>query len=322
MINLLKKAQLLQFMILIIFYILSNNSKRNLDNDVDNENNKEILYKNTEYYIFLKTIVSYNEITRKYINFMKKNKPINLEINNNQLVNNNDYFYIFYNKYNIYVYFFKEKNSDYHNIYFNGLNSRNDLFFMINIAHKVLTNKFNFEQIENIIEKPGNLYYIKKNEVNKISSLDDCSLIESFNYIFYKYNIHNNILRKNINEKIKLKINGYSLGGVFSQVFSHTIINKHDNIYDIEVYNVETWFGGNKELFDKFVDKVNIKNIYHKNSILYFYNILCQSYFKSDYIIECEDNNLTDIIENSIVLFPFGIIKYINNNHLLSKIFK
>jgi len=125
-----------------------------------------------------------------------------------------------------------------------------------------------------------------------------------------------------MNEKIKLKINGYSLGGVFSQVFSHTIINKYENIYDIEVYNVETWFGGNKELFDKFVDKVNIKNIYHKNSILYFYNVLCQSYFKSDYIIECEDNNIGNILENSIVLFPFGIIKYINNNHLLSKIFK
>ena len=196
MINLLKKAQLLQFMILIIFYILSNN-KKNLD-DENNENNEEILYKNTEYYNFLKTIVSYNDVTRKYIKFMKKNKPIKIEINNSQLVNNNDYFYIFYNKYNIYVYFFKEKTSDHHNIYFNGLNSRNDLFVMIDIAHKVLTNKFNFEQIESIIEKPGNLYYIKKNEVNKISSLGNCSLIESFNYIFYKYNIHNNILNKRI----------------------------------------------------------------------------------------------------------------------------
>ena len=53
---------------------------------------------------------------------MKKNKPIKIKINNNQLVKNNDYFYIFYNKYNIYVYFFKEKDSDCHNIYFNGLN--------------------------------------------------------------------------------------------------------------------------------------------------------------------------------------------------------
>ena len=318
MINLLKKAQLLQFMILMIFYILSNKTKNNED-----ENNEEVLYKNTQYYNFLKTIVSYNEVTRKYIQFMKKNKPIKMEIDNTQLVNNNDYFYIFYNKYNIYVYFFKEKNSDYHNIYFNGLNNRNDLFVMIDIAHKVLTNKFNFEQIENIIEKPGNLYYIKKNEINKISLLGNhCSLIESFDYIFYKYNIHNNIYKKKNNDKIKLKINGYSLGGVFSQVFAYTILNKYDNIYDIEVYNVETWFGGNKELFDKFTNKVNIKNIYHKNSILYFYNILCQSYFKSDYTIECEDNNLGNILENSIVLFPFGIIKYINNNHLLSKILK
>jgi hypothetical protein len=318
MINLLKKAQLLQFMILIIFYILSNNSKKNKDN----ENNKEILYKNTEYYNFLKTIVSYNDVTRKYIKFMKKNKSIKIEINNNQLVNNNDYFYIFYNKYNIYVYFFKEKDSEYHNIYFNGLNNRNDLFVMIDIAYKVLTNEFNFEQIENIIEKPGNLYYIKKDEINKISSLNNCSLIKSFEYIFHKYNTYNNICKKKINDKINLKINGYSLGGVFSQVFSHMILNKYNDIYNIEVYNVETWFGGDKELFDKFIDRVNIKNIYQKNSILYFYNVLCQPYFKSDYIIESEDNNLGNIIENSITLFPFGLIKYINNNHLLSKILK
>ena len=68
---------------------------------------------------------------------------------------------------------------------------------MIDIAHKVLTNKFNFEQIENIIENLVIYITLKKNEVNKISSLNNCSLIESFNYIFYKYNIHNNILKKN-----------------------------------------------------------------------------------------------------------------------------
>lgn len=320
MADLLKKAQLLQFMILIIFYILSNSFK-------DTEYNEEILYKDTEYYNFLKTIVSYNNITQKYIKFMEKNKPIKINIDNSKLLNNNDYFYIFYNKYNIYVYFFKEKNSNTHNIYFNGLNNRNDLSVMINIGYKVMTNKFNFDKIEDIIEKEGNLYYIKKKEINKISTLENSSLMKSFEYIFYKYNIHNNICNKSDDEidkrdKINLKINGYSLGGVFSQVFSHMILEKYQNIFDIELYTVETWFGGNKDFFDKFIEKINIKNIYHKNSILYFYNILCQSYFKSDYIIESEPNNILDIINNSIVLFPFGIIKYINNNHLLSKIFK
>ena len=71
MTNLLKKAQLLQFMILIIFYILSITNKNNESYEY-NESNEEILYKNTEYYNFLKTIISYNQITNKYIKFMKK----------------------------------------------------------------------------------------------------------------------------------------------------------------------------------------------------------------------------------------------------------
>jgi hypothetical protein len=317
MADLLKKAQLLQFMILITFYILSQKFKTNDDNE-------EILYKDTEYYNFLKTIVSYNNITKKYIKFMEKNKPIKISIDNSQLLNNNEYFYIFYNKFNIYVYFFKEKNSNIHNIYFNGLNNRNDLSIIFNIVHKIITNKFNFDKIESILEKEGNLYYIKKNEINKISLVENSSLIKSFEHIINNYNTYNKTYNKTDEKKnkINLKINGYSLGGVFSQVFTHMILNKYDNMFNIELYNVETWFGGDKKMFDDFVSKISVKNIYHKNSILYFYNMLCQSYFKNDYIIESDENNLIDIVENSIILFPFGIIKYINNNHLLSKIFK
>jgi hypothetical protein len=107
--NLLKKIQLLQFIIIIFFYILSSS--------IDE---CEKLDKNCEYYTFLCKMVTYNKLTKKII---KKNKDV-LDFKDNYKIflNDNEYFYVFYSN-NVYVYFLKEHGSDKHNIYFNGINN-------------------------------------------------------------------------------------------------------------------------------------------------------------------------------------------------------
>jgi len=91
--NLFKKTQILQFIIVISFYLLSNLS--------ENENDK-ILERDSEYYIYLVNIVKYNNIIKPYLNNLTDNN-----VDNNIFLQNNDYFYFFHNQYNIFAYFFK-----------------------------------------------------------------------------------------------------------------------------------------------------------------------------------------------------------------------
>jgi hypothetical protein len=317
--NLLQKAHLLQFIILLLFYILSNN--------ISNKDNN-ILYKDSYYYNFLKNIIKYNKITEKYIKFIKKNQelPIN---NNDVLLQNNDYFYLFYNKYNIFIFFFKEHNSNIHNIYFNGINNKIDFDILLNTIFKLLSNNYSFEHISELINKHGDLYKILPNKVTKIIFLENNilkknSLMNTFEYIYNKE--YTKGIKDSYNNKINLNINGFSLGGVLSQVFVHNLLDKCEDKYkdkfNIQLFNIESWFGGNKDEFNNFIKKININNIYNKNSIFYFYNKIVQPYFNNISYIEDDEKNYCILNKNKISAFPSEIIKYINNSHFLSKIIK
>jgi hypothetical protein len=309
--NLLEKTHILQFIILMLFYILSNKFS----------NDNLLLYKDSSYYLFLKNIIEYNKTTQKYIKYIKKNKD--LPVNSNHiLLKNNEYFYLFYNKYNIYIYFFKECNSNIHNIYFNGISNKKDLSILIDTIFKLLCNNYNFDYISELINKNGNLYQILPNNISKIIFLENNilkknSLMNTFDYIFNKeYN------KDLLSDKINLNINGFSLGGVLSQVFVHNILNKYEDKLNIQLFNIESWFGGDQNDFNNFTKKININNIYSKNSIFYFYNKIYQPYFNNIKQIEDQPDEIYVLDKNKMSPFPNEIIKYINNYHFLSKIIK
>ena len=142
--KLLKKIQLLQFIIIIFFYILSSS--------IDE---CEKLDKNCEYYTFLSKMVTYNKLTKKII---KKNKDV-LDFKDNYeiFLNNNEYFYIFYSN-NVYVYFFKEHGSDKHNIYFNGINNMNDLNIIVKTVFEIINQNFNYDNINKLLNNNGYLF--------------------------------------------------------------------------------------------------------------------------------------------------------------------
>lgn len=348
--KLLKKAQIIQFIIIISFIILSN-----LNND------EKILDKNTEYYDFLLNIVKYNKIINEYLKDQNKNIPESLNI----ILDNNEYFYFFCNKNNVLTYFFKEKNSSEHSIYFCGIDNLNDIKTIVTI----LLNNYSFENIEKILNENGSFYQIIDNKIEKVNENinnlynifdyfidniynvedndefsiinnefrlindeykltngdinddsrlsnidvnDDCRLIND------EYKLINNDFKPN-DKLVNLKVNGYSLGGPFSQVFAYNIIKKYSDKINITMFNIESWFGGNKELYDKLTENIEIFNTYNNKSVLYFFNILFQKYFKSDFIIKTNEEDIDNYIYKK---FPYGIVKYIKNNHLLSRIFK
>jgi hypothetical protein len=366
--NLLEKVQLLQSIIIISFLILSNLNK----ND-----DEKILNKDTEYYIFLKQIIKYNKIIKKYINFknnqeiinnlsekslledkkkltlyLKKNfskkskkilNTIKKTINNtekitnltiienlnlseqiinennllslddyNILLNNNEYFYSFFNNKNIIAYFFKDKLSNEHSIYFGGLDNLNNIKAILNF----LLNDYSIENIEKFLYENGSFITIIDNNIININHNIN-NIFDAFDFIFNNiYNI-NNLLCDKI-EKININVNGYSLGGPFSQIFVYNILKKYKDLVNIKIYNIESWFGGNKKLYNELTENTKIFNTYNKKSILYFYNIFFQKYFTNNLLIDV-NNNSSECIEEP---FPNGLIKYFNKNHLLSLIFK
>lgn len=304
--NLFGKLQLLQFMIIILFFILS-----------DYKNNEILLDKNTKYYTFLKKIVQNNDITKKFVN-KSDNNIITYEKKYELLLKDNEYFYIFYNN-NVYTYFFKEKSSNYHTIYFNGINNVTDIKIIVGTIYNVITSNFNYDYIGKLLEKKGKLYKI--DNMNIQLNDNNYSVLEVFDYLYNKiYNINN------IHNKIKLKINGFSLGGPISQLFTLLLLDKYKNKLDINIYNIESWFGGNKEIYDKLISNVNFFNLYNQKSIFYFFNKYCQKYFESNYLINNDNNDINrmnDINSKDYkIIFPIGIINYVIDNHLLSKILK
>lgn len=299
--NLFGKLQLLQSIVIISFFILS-----------DNKNKEILLDKNMKYYIFLKKIVQKNNITKKFVN-TNNNNIITYEKKYELLLEDNEYFYIFYNN-NVYTYFFKEKCSDYHTIYFNGINKSSDIKSILETIFKVITSNFNYDYIGKILEKKGKLYII--DDISIKLNDNNYSVLEVFDYLYNKiYNVNN------IHNKIKLKINGFSLGGPISQLFTILLLDKYKNNLDINMYNVESWFGGNKEIYNRLISNVHFFNLYNQKSIFYFFNKYFQKYFESNYLINKDDINGIHPKYNKII-FPIGIINYVIDNHSLSKFLK
>ena len=283
--------ELLQYIIIITFLILSNQSS-----------NEKLLDKNSEYYNFLKRISIYNTVTKIFVT--KKN--IEFQEQFGFLLENNEYFYIFNNNI-IYAYFFKEKNSDEHIIYFNGITNITDLKIVIELIHDILNNNFNNEKIKSLLNNVGNLYKINSNSIELNNN--NFNIFDLFEYLY------KNIYFVENKNKIRLKINGFSLGGPISQIFAKILTDEYINL-DIQMYNIESWFGGNKELYKELNDKIKIFNIYNKNSSFYFFNKYFQKYFKTNLIIKKKDEEIKNYME---YIFPIGVIKYISDNHLLSK---
>jgi hypothetical protein len=296
--NILENMEIIQFIIISLF-ILYKNNRSETDKILDNDN---------KYYSFLLNIINYNNLTRNNIENNLKNK-IN-KLNNDIFLKNNEYFYIFTNQLNLYVYFFQEKISKKHFIYFNGFNNLKDIKTIFNL----LINNLTYNNIKDTLYDNGFFYQIIDDKIKKI--MDKINILSIFDYLY------NNIYKCSKKEdKINLSINGYSLGGPYSQVFINLLLDKYNDL-DIELYNIESWFFGNEKIYNNFKNRIKIYNIYNDSSILYFYNNIFQDYNKCTYILDNKNKEYTIkyFLKYLLTKPPFGIIKYTKDHHMLSRI--
>jgi len=299
--QLLKKIQLFQFIIIIFFYILSDN---NYEYDKIDSNN--------DYYHFLTKMVKYHKITNKIIK--KKGEIIEFKDDYKFLLENNDYFYIFYSN-NVYVYFFKMIDSDKHHIYFNGINNSKDLKLIIKTVFEIINQNFNYDNINKLLNNDGKLYKVYNNTIIKMKK--KYTIMDVFEMLY------DNIYNVDSSSNINLQIDGYSIGGPESQLFAILLLEKYDKL-NISMNNIESWFGGNQAIYDNLINNIKLLNIYNGNSIFYFFNRFCQSYFKTDYLFLKKNDKYYDqeVFNYGVKVFPLGIYNYIIDTHVLSKFLK
>ena len=241
------------------------------------------------------------------------NKDILLDITNykkiifknnesiDNLILNNEYFYYFKSSM-LNVFFFKKTNSKEHIIFFDGMKKFKDVIdLIINISLESL-NHYIFD----ILNEDGILYDNTLKEYDNINNI-----FEAFLYIkemLYKKDQENNV-----------SIYGYSLGGPLSYLFLD-ILEKNDLIpeLNIKITSIESWFEGNKQLYEKIKNKNDFKTIFNKGSFMFLYKNIFQTYI-DDYILV---KNNDDKIQEKYLMkpFPFGLIQYFKDNHSIDKI--
>ena len=278
--NIYEKAQILQFC--IILFMIEYSNQYTINNEKI-QYNKDILLDITNY--------------KKII--FKQHESIDSSIDN--LILNNEYFYYFKSSM-LNVFFFKKTNSKEHIIFFDGMKKFKDVIdLIINISLESL-NHYIFD----ILNEDGILYDNTLKEYDNINNI-----FEAFLYIkemLYKKDQENNV-----------SIYGYSLGGPLSYLFLD-ILEKNDLIpeLNIKITSIESWFEGNKQLYDKIKNKNDFKTIFNKGSFMFLYKNIFQTYI-DDYILV--KNNDDEIQEKYLMKpFPFGIIQYFKDNHSIDKI--
>jgi len=285
--NFIQKITFLQFIIIIIL----------LNIEINNNINESPVSSND--IINLENISSFRNIIDS-----NNNESINL------LLENNLYFYFFKNK-NLLIYFIQNSITNEHFIYFNGIHNIKE--FIDFFVHKITFSAKEF--INEILNEKGMFYQINKNNNDEI----ECLLINN--------DLRDIILQMaDIYKEDKIKIYGYSLGGVFSQYF----IEKYFDIFNelnisLEIINIESWFDGNKSKYNNYIKKYGgFKNIFNKKSLLYIHNKIFQNYNKPTHFFEI-DNLIDDKLENNdeinnylLEIFPFGFINFWKDKHNLN----
>jgi len=205
-----------------------------------------------------------------------------------------DYFYIFFHK-SICVYFFCKNGI--HHIFFEGLHKISD-FKNMNIIQWIKKRKL--IQSEALLQK-GTLIEVNHCYLNPILQNKFLSI---FLFLQKEYNLNQ--------EKIILE--GYSLGGVYLQLFIQ-LLDNHQLLsqYDFEAYQTESWFQGSEKEYIEFCQKIKMTNIMKYGSYFHLYNSLFQKYRKINSFLNVSKET-EDILKTNT---PFRMIEYGIVSHMI-----
>ncbi len=246
---------------------------------------------------------------------LKKDDINNIKIKENIIndflkENSFEYFYIYYSD-NIVVYFFKRIN-ELDKIYFEGLRKIKEIKnFSI---PKIIKNKGILCIQDKVLEEEGILVKFEENNLRKI----DKKINITNTFLHFKKYIYMKKLIKNDKEKYHIEMEGFSLGGLYSQLFLYNLF-KNKLIEDciIDYINIESWFGGDKEKYDEFNKIIKMKNIMTYGSLFYLYNKFFQKYNNINEAVYIDETDEMIFLKYMKQPFPYGIIDYVKNYHII-----
>ncbi len=256
---------------------------------------------------FVKNIIKKCEINHYHISHKYQHNELN-----NSIFDDYEYIYFFRSK-NLLVYFFKNNannQNNKHKIYFEGVNEMGDLQYL-SFPTKWF-DEYTLKSVRKNLSERGFLFQITKKHVYRIKN-ELHSIFDSFSYL--NHHIYNN-------HKL-IEIEGYSMGGVLSQVFIYILLsNKYIQKYKLEIdlYIIESWWGGNKDFYEYLSSYIKIYNVMCVGSILYYYNLFFQNYFKVKKYVSFPVKPLFS--KYAQLPFPFGITEYFGDHHYISRFLK
>ena len=283
--------QVIQFLTLMLFYKNLKKSSHKIDSTESELSD----------FIRIHRLDSCRQIINEIIE-KKENKLMT----KNVFLEHNEYFYFYLGKY-LKIYFYKEKSSDQHIIFFDGLENHNDVF---HILMKKINNEIK-EFIHNTLFQEGTLYQVQKDCIIEVDNHKN--LIDIFHY--FKENYYNQI-------NPNLCFFGYSFGGPLSYYFYVYLDEKSElESYHCQMNHIESWFEGDEKEYNEIKDRILIENLFNRGSILEIYNDIFQPFCsKNKYIDSFQANDEYITHSHFIPIFPFGILGYIKDHHSLKNI--
>ncbi len=225
----------------------------------------------------------------------KMNGKINIEWTLDNRITFN-YFYIFFHE-SICVYFFGKEGKDY--LFFEGLHKWTDLkniHWIKWIQKKKMISK-------DVFMKKGILFQMEGCSIVPFEKGDFWDIFHLIENKYYK-----------TNSTIPLICEGYSLGGIYLQLWIQSLQEKKQiDHYQLETYQIESWFQGSEEEYYQFQKSVNIKNIMKYGSYLHLFNSLYQKYRIIDFFIP-ESKDTQDILKSNSI---FKTVEYGITSHIL-----
>jgi hypothetical protein len=279
-----------------------------------------------------RTMYNHYEISKFVKNIIKKCKINHYHIShkydishfilNDKIFEKMEYIYFFRSK-NLLVYFFKKINENNHKVYFEGVDEMGDLQYL-SFPNKWF-DEYTLKSVRKNLSETGFLFQITKDNVLRIKN-EAHSIFHFFSYL--NNTLYHNL--KNIDDSLqsskfhtKIEIEGYSMGGVLSQVFIYILLsNKYIQKYklNIDLYIIESWWGGNKDFYEYLSSYIKIHNVMCVGSILYYYNIFFQKYFKIKKYVSFP---IKPLFQKYIQMpFPFGVSEYFGDHHYISRFIK
>ncbi len=291
--------QSMQFITILFFYIMSMKYKKK---DIQLLDKKDSEYQWIQHNTKLSEIRYQIQSTLLHLSNQKTTEK--QSISTISFLEEIEYFYIFMTPHFM-VYFSRYKKGK-DCIYFEGVSKIQDIqkiSFLKSIRHGYL------ELQKDALNEKGSLFQIYPHSILPISH--NISLYTSFKLVKKSW-----YLKKR--DKYEMMVEGYSLGGVYSQLFLFELMNRGKiDKYKIGYMNVESWFMGDEKRYRELKERVKYRNILNQNSVMYFYNQMFQEFHDVNKKVGEEKWKLRDFLT---YMAPFGCMKYIVENHVLSNL--